>query len=147
MESWRDSTSQQAQDDFDGLLNVCLPLAEEQLAKSRAFGPFHCTVTLDGQLALGMLAPEDSAGADIVEGNRDALRQQRGEIRSCAVAYDVRVAELKTDAIQIDLEHADGATLTLLVPYSFSGLRRRLILEPMRVSRGAPQVWGKPGHP
>jgi hypothetical protein len=141
MESWRDSTSQQAQDDFDSLLNVCLPLAQDQLAKSRAFGPFHCTVTHDGQLALGMFAPEDSPGIDIVSGNREALRQQRGEIRSCAVAYDVRVADLKTDAIQIDLEHSDGATLTLVVPYSFAGLRRRLTLEPMRVSRGVPQIW------
>lgn len=144
MESWRDSTSQEAQDDFDNLLNVCLPLAQEQLAKSRAFGPFHCTVTLDGQLGLGMLAPEDSAGADIVAGNREALRQQRGDIRSCAVAFDVTVAELKTDAIRIDLEHADGATLTLVVPYSFAGLRRRLTLEPMRVSRGVPQIWVAP---
>ena len=57
------------------------------------------------------------------------------------MAYDVRVAELKTDAIQIDLEHSDGATLTLVVSYSFAGLRRRLTLEPMRVSRGVPQIW------
>jgi len=68
MTSWRDSASQQAQDDLDGLLNMTLPFAQQMLAKGGEFYPFGATVTTSGEtwLLAGDLGREHPASADVL---------------------------------------------------------------------------------
>jgi hypothetical protein len=141
VESWRDTTSQLAQDDFEALTNTCLELAEGHLTKSRAFIPFHCALNASGELRIGIVEPADSNGSNMVQDNRAVLQSARADLRACAVTYDVRLPELDTDAIRIDLEHSDRATLTIIVPYSFKGIRRRVVLGDMQVSRSPAHIW------
>jgi len=61
MTSWRNSASQQAQDDLDGLLNITLPFAQQMLAKRSEFYPFGASVTASGETRL--LAGESGPGA------------------------------------------------------------------------------------
>src|SRR5207245_5633264 len=60
MASWRDSASQQAQDDLDGLLNAVLPFAEQTISKYGGMYPFGAAVTANGELK--MLAADPGPG-------------------------------------------------------------------------------------
>jgi hypothetical protein len=97
MASWRDSASQQAQDDLDGLLNMTLPFAQQMLSKSGEFYPFGATVTTKGETRLlaGDLGHEHPASADVhslfgrpappgpgsLQGSRHLLRRPAPRLR------------------------------------------------------------------
>jgi hypothetical protein len=81
MTSWRDSASQQAQDDLDGLLNLTLPFAQQMLAKRGEFYPFCATVTAGGETRLlaGDLGQEHPATAEVLFLLVERLRQERAD--------------------------------------------------------------------
>lgn len=58
MTSWRDGASEQAQADLDGLMNVALGFAQQQLAKHGEFFPCAAAVRWDGQIEM-IAAPPD----------------------------------------------------------------------------------------
>ena len=83
MTSWRDSATQQSQDDLDGLLAVTLPFAQQLLAKYGEMYPFGAAVTIDGQTRLvgddaGL--GERPASAEVRTSLLDALRRTREEV-------------------------------------------------------------------
>jgi hypothetical protein len=43
--------------------------------------------------------------------------------------------------VQLDLEHAEGVSLTIQVPYSYVGLRRKFTAGAMTVSIGVLTIW------
>lgn len=52
MTSWGDRASPNARTDLDGLRNVVLPFAEQQVQAVGEFFPFGATLTTDGQIAM-----------------------------------------------------------------------------------------------
>jgi hypothetical protein len=88
MASWRDSASEQAQDDLDGLLNMTLPFAQQMPSKSGEFYPFGATVTTKGETRLlaGDLGHEHPASADVHSLLVDRLRQDRARFRQSPFA-------------------------------------------------------------
>jgi len=141
MTSWRNSASQQAQDDLDGLLNITLPFAQQMLAKRSEFYPFGASVTASGETRLlaGDLGQEHPASADVLALLVERLRQGRADLRAVAICSDVRLPD--SDAVRVELEHRDGQALAVLVPYRKKRFGRGVEYDDLRGGTADKQVW------
>jgi hypothetical protein len=95
MTSWRDSASQQAQNDLDRLLELTLPFAQQQLAGHGEFFPFAAAVSADGSPKLlgsdAALLGERPASVDVLDHLVGGLQEQAGGLRAVALVADVRL--------------------------------------------------------
>jgi hypothetical protein len=115
--SWRDSASQQAQDELDGLLNAALPFAQQMLDKNGEFYPYGVGLTDAGDREM-LAAPSDDAhppSDEVLTQLLDDVRQRASSLRAVAVVADVRAND--GDAIRVELEHREGAVMTVLLAY------------------------------
>jgi hypothetical protein len=147
--SWRDIASPEAQAELDRLLDVTLDFGWQQLVEHGEFFPFAAAVGTDGAVEMITVHPgahdDRPASADVVAACLTALRSKRDAIRAGAVASDVRVrAPLANDAIQVDLEHADGHALTVLLPYK-KKRRGKIESGTITAQAGEHRIWPIPG--
>jgi hypothetical protein len=139
--SWRDRASEIAQSDLDGLLSAALPFAEQTLAKYGEMFPFGAGVNTAGEVIFIAADPglgEHPPSTAILETLYESARSD-ADLRAAAFVADV-LAEGK-DAVQVELEHADGIALTVIVPYSRRRLTKKVKLGPMRLVAGQRRVW------
>jgi hypothetical protein len=118
MPSWRDSASQQCQDDLDGLLNMTLPLAQQMLEKHGEFFPFGAVMTTGGEaqlLGADRGLGERLASAAVLATMRGGIHDYRARYRAVATCFDVRLPE--SDAVRIELEHQEGPVMAVFLPY------------------------------
>ena len=142
MTSWRDTASQSAQDDLDGLLNAVLPLSEDLLGKDAEFYPFGGSVSSQGEASLTAADPglgERPASDEVLASLYHAARANAASSRAVAFVADVRADG--SDAVRVELEHRDGVALVVLLPYTRSRFKKTLTFGQMRVSMGEPRVW------
>jgi hypothetical protein len=121
MVSWRDTASQQAQDDADSLLSTVLEVAGQRLVADGGFYPFGAAYEEDGGLVLLAGDPDlgDQPTTDaVLESLYSGTADRRGLYRSVALAADVAVED--RNGVRVELEHRDGTALVLLVPYERS---------------------------
>ncbi len=119
MRSWRDRASPQAQADLDHLVGPALDFARQQLARYGTFYPYAVAIDADSQQQVYAADPgtPDPDPDELMSTLRGHLIAQRGELRAAAIASDVRVPELGSDAIRVDLEHREGVALSVVLPY------------------------------
>lgn len=145
MPSWRDSASQQSQQDLDELLNVALGFAQSQLQKHGGFFPYAAAVGSDGQpkMLAALSDPQDEhpKSIDVIDACIRMLASQRATIRAAAVVSDVRLPEVGGDAIAVDLEHAEGHTIRVLLPYKKHRFRKGIEYGAMQAEAGQRRVW------
>jgi hypothetical protein len=142
MTSWRETSSQQAQEDLDALLELTLPFAQQQLAEHGEFFPFAAAVGADGAPRLIAADPglgERPASTDILDQLVGGLREQAGDIRAAALVADVRVGE--SDAARVELEHRDGQAICVLLPYKRRRLRRGVDYGELGAAPAQPRIW------
>ena len=142
MTSWRDSASRQSQDDFDGLLNVTLPFAQQMLAKGGEFYPFGAAVTATGETRLFAGDPgqgEHPASAEVLSTLLGGFRQTRADLRAVAICSDVRLTD--SDAVRVELEHRDGHAMAVLMPYKKKRFGRGVEYGELRAGAADRQVW------
>jgi hypothetical protein len=142
MTSWRETTSQQAQEDLDALLELTLPFAQQQLAEHGEFFPFAAAVGADGAPRLIAADPglgERPASTDVLDQLVSGLREQAGDIRAAALVADVRVGE--SDAARVELEHRDGQAICVLLTYKRRRLRRGVDYGELGAAPGQPRIW------
>jgi hypothetical protein len=122
MSSWRDSASAEAQSDLDGLLGFLLDVAQDQLAKRGSLAPFGAAVGATGEPRLIAAVPPDGtgeiSGTLLISTLVDGLRTQRAELRAAGIGFDVRLPDEDRDAISVDLEHREGQSMRVLLPYA-----------------------------
>ena len=144
MASWRDGTSARAQEELDALLDVALGFAQVQLATRGEFYPNAATNDDSGEAEMIAVLPDDNdhpMSADVVDACRAALAARRDEIRAGAIVADVHVAERDGDAIRVDLEHAEGPVLTVLLPYRKTRAGGGVDYGDIRAQAGNARIW------
>jgi hypothetical protein len=144
MTSWRDTASVQAQEDLDRLLNVALGFARQQLATHGEFFPYAAAIDAEGQAEMVAAGPhpdnEHPRSTAVIESCIAALASQRDHIRASAMVSDVNLID-GSDAIRVELEHAEGQALTILLPYAKKQLSSRIDYGQIRAQPGQPQIW------
>ena len=142
MTSWRDSASQLAQDDLDGLLGLVLPLAEEEIGKHGEFYPFGASISVEGDAVLTAADSglgENPLSESVLALLYDGARANAGSAR--AVAFVADVLAHGAGAVRVELEHSEGVSLVVLRPYARSRFKKVLTFGPMSVAEAEPRVW------
>jgi hypothetical protein len=143
MTSWRDMASPRAQADLDELLNASLGFAQHQLANRGEYYPYAATLGQDG--TAGTLMAQSNEGDEhpdsvaVIASCVAALIDVRHTIRAGAVVSDVRLSD-GGDAVRVDLEHSEGATLTVLLPYAKKRFRG-VAFGQLRAQSGERRIW------
>jgi hypothetical protein len=137
--------------DCEKLMTDLLPLAEKMLKEFGEFYPYGGYMKYDGEIVHIGAQDEDTdhpTSKDLIHILRDSLSQQ-AKARNCraaALLFDVCIhlpgkAE-KSDAIKVCLEHVDGYSADVFLPYE-SALGR-LTYGDTFAQQGERQVFGKP---
>jgi len=112
-------------DEIQELLNFLLPYAERMLTQHGEFYPYAAALGSDGELsAVGTDLDDDSPDVgEVLLALHQGLRDQaaEGEIRASGIAADVTLTDPDsgetTDAVQVELDHADADAVDIFVPY------------------------------
>jgi hypothetical protein len=147
MTSWRQTASSQTQSELDGLVSTALDLAQQQLTNHGEFYPFGLVVDLDAVTRIIDVTTVDvnPSSRAVIERCRELITCQRAAIRASAVCADVQIKTAATDAIQVDLEHADGIALTIVLPYT-KRRRNKIDYGQLRASTGEHRIWSPPNR-
>jgi hypothetical protein len=144
MSSWRDTASDIAQRDLDELLGTCLGFAQQQLAEHGEFFPYAAAIRLDGRVEMVASRPELTSerpeSAAVIASCEATLTEMREELRATAVVADVRTSS--GDGIQVNLEHVEGSTLVVLLPYSRRRFRT-VKYGQLSAASGIPHIWSR----
>jgi hypothetical protein len=104
---------------MDRLLQEALPWAQQFLTKYGEFVPFAVAMSETGEPQ--MVAAYDGSAhgttADLLKLLYEGLHGKAGEIRAAAVAVDIRLKELQSDAIRVEIEHREGVAIGVVLPY------------------------------
>jgi hypothetical protein len=114
----------EARQDYNALLELLMPFAEQMLKKNGEFFPFGATVSVEGEVAAAAaydgneMPPSEQVIALLTEGFQGEARS--GKIRATGICYDGRIVQdgKKVDAVIISLEHASGNATKTCVPYT-----------------------------
>jgi hypothetical protein len=139
MSNWGEGLSEVAKTEMDQVLTAAVTFAQTMLEGQGAFYPYAVKLTDAGETEM-VTAP---AGADdAMTSLVAALVAQRFELRAGAVVAAVHFESIGSDAVRVDLEHREGAALTLVRPYTKKKLRKKIEWGEMQSMVVDPKIWG-----
>src|SRR5262249_15670743 len=115
-----------ARPDLNSLLNIVLPFARQMLAHHGEFYPFGAQMSAEGETKhvggyTGDEHPPSQELIDLLKGAFQA-RAKKCELRATALCIDIRTIPPgqteKVDAIYVELDHADGESVKVFLPYA-----------------------------
>ena len=111
-------------EEIEQLLKYLLPFAEQMLSKDGEFYPYAATMDAGGEVqAVSAAGDERPDVGALLLALHDELRQQasQGTIRASGIAADVTLTDPDsgevTDAVQLELDHAETDAVDVYVPY------------------------------
>jgi hypothetical protein len=133
-----------AHPDLDALLDQLFPFAQQMLDKNGEFYPFGAAVTGAGEikLAAGDMGSEHPDSQSVIDTLLAGFKQQAaaGEVRAVGICLDVRVlppgSSDKSDAICARLEHENGETVQVYMPYRKARLTKKVTYEQLFATAG-----------
>lgn len=121
MAGWRDTVSETAQGDLDGLTGAAVEFALQQINTHGGFVPFTLAVSSAGKTQV--LQPNYDRDGELDAPRQfaaqwEAVEQVKESLRAVAVAVDVRIPDRDQDAIQLIVEHREGIAIGMRFPYT-----------------------------
>lgn len=118
-----------AKTESDNLLNAVVPFAEKMLTQYGEFYPYGAALTPTGQVVSVAATPggEKPPSADVIKLLTAGFKQGAKErkYKATALVYDALVqlseSKLKSDAIAVSINHKDGYSVVVYLPYSRAG--------------------------
>ncbi len=117
-----------AHPDLDDLLDSSLKFAQQCLEKYGAFFPFGMSTEVNGKgrVTDAWNGEERPLSKDLIELLNRGYQQdvKNGEIRAACICSDVKITTPsggKTDAIRCELEHVNGESVSVYLPYQKTG--------------------------
>jgi hypothetical protein len=111
-------------EEIEQLLRYLLPFAEDSLNRDGEFRPYAATMGADGELkSVSAAAGEEPDVGEVLLALHTELREQAaaGAIRASGIAADVTLTDpdsgTVTDAVQLELDHAETQAVDVYVPY------------------------------
>jgi hypothetical protein len=112
-------------EEIQEVLNFLLPRAERMLNEDGEFYPYAVALDLAGTIeaVAPAIETDDPDVGDLLVALHKDLREQaaEGSIRASGIAADVMLTDPDsgetTDAVQLELDHADGDAVDIYVPY------------------------------
>ncbi|GAA4534757.1 hypothetical protein [Mycobacterium paraffinicum] len=140
---WRDTVTEQAQADLDGLVDAAVSFAAERIAGAGEFLPFALAVSAHGQRQA--IAPNYPRGRDLQVADQlaaqwSALIEVKDSLRAAVVAVNVTLTERNRDGIELTAEHREGVAIGLIFPYTLDS-DGRLALDSPSAHRAERRVW------
>jgi hypothetical protein len=116
-------------EEIQELLNFLLPFAERMLTEHGEFYPYAVTMATDGEVSAvaAEAGDEEPDVSDLLVELHVLLRERAadGAIRASGIAADVTLTDPDsgdtTDAVQVELDHAEGDAVDIYVPYESAG--------------------------
>ena len=136
---------------LERLVAAVLPIAEQLLNAHGEYYPFGATMSSDGKISnvAGYTGDEHPKSSELISFLKAAFTSQAASttIMASALIYDVRTippgATEKSDAIAIDLDHRDGMSITMLIPYRFDP-DKKVSLGEAFATKGAGAIFFRP---
>lgn len=140
-----DTTGDGAHSDLDSLLAAALRIAQQNLLRASEFDPFVLVTSSDGR----MLAAEIDRSTlgrhpeseELVEVAIAQLQGLAASVRATALTLNAHLASERSDAIEVRLEHRDGTSLLVLLPYRRPKFGGNTEYGEAKTFRSAPVVW------
>lgn len=135
---------------LETLLKAVLPFGETMLTNHGEFFPYGGTMSIDEKITsvAGYTGDEHPKSVEVIKLLKDGYRRDgaAGKILACALVYDVRITPPgqteKTDAIQVDLDHRDGMSVTMFYPYRI-GPDKQVAFSPPFAQKGNEEIFPK----
>jgi|SRR5690625_1391978 len=144
MTSWRDTVTEQAQQDVDGLTTAAVDFAIEGIQAAGDFRPFALAVSVDGEhqvITPGPAAAAEVTVAEQLAAHWRAVTDVKDSLRAAADALNVALPERQCDGIEVSVEHRDGAATGLIFAYTLGAEGAVNLASPTEHPMN-PRIWG-----
>jgi hypothetical protein len=147
----KSKTKKMPKEELDELMNDILPFAQKMLSEHGEFFPYGGAITSKGEIihigaSDGDEQPPSQKLIDVLIESFQA--QAKAEAyRATAIVFDVRVkppsSEHKTDAVQINLDHAGGVSVECFLPYVIKD-KGKVVYGEMFAQKGSAKIFKQP---
>ena len=142
-----------AHEDLNQLMNELLPFAKQMLAENGEFIPFGGYVDVNGRITHvgGRTGEEQPPSQEVIDVINAGMREraERREIRASGLCADVLAIPpgetQKRDAVSVRLEHTNGESVVVFVPYLRCPDRGEYEYGKLFAARGPQDVFQAPG--
>jgi len=137
-------------EELEQLMNEVLPFAQKMLKDYGEFYPYGGFINSKGEIVFSGAhdGNEHPSSKDLIDLMTKAFQTaaKSGECRATAIMYDSRIippgSTQKSDAIAINLDHADGLSIIVFLPYQIKE-KGNVIYGEMFAQKGESKIFGK----